>query len=219
MTKRIKFYSVETSLDIAHPIPAAKAIPKWYKNVPGVVDGVMSVKKCIPVLDALTAGYVIPLPADVYWDSNSKTFLSQALMSMERDHHQSQVTNVDSGDLYDPEPHKWINQWYVKVPKGYSVLFTHPLNREDLPFRSFSGLVDCDKHPVPVNFPFLLKKGFDGLIPAGTPMIQLILVKRENWVSKVIDTGKSYVYDKSYEVFLPPFGWYKRNFWTRKKYQ
>ena len=219
MKKKIKFYSVDTSTDILKPAPALRFIPRWYRSIPGVRDGVMSVKKCVPVLDAFSAGYIVPLPADVVWDKASGRMLTQSRISLESDHHKSQIEGFDVGDGYDPTPHKWLNPWFIKVPRGYSVLFTHPLNREDLPFKAFTGVVDCDKHPMPVNFPFVFKEGFEGTVPAGTPMIQLIPFKRETWFSKIVDTGKSYSYEKGYEVLLPPFKWYKRNFWTRKKYQ
>ena len=37
---------------------------------------------------------------------------------------------------------------------GWSILFTHPLNRDDLPFRTLSGIVDCDRFGAGlVHFP------------------------------------------------------------------
>ena len=44
-------------------------------------------------------------------------------------------------------------------------------------------MVDTDKYPIPVHFPFLLKKNFEGLIKQGTPIIQVIPFKRESWKS------------------------------------
>lgn len=219
MKKLIKFYSIDTKLDIQKPRPSVTFIPKWFKNMSNVNDGIMSVKKCIPFIDAYSSGYMIPLTADVTWNKNDNKVLTQAIVSINSDHHKSQVSGIDIGESFDEQPHKWINNWQIKTPRGYSVLFVHPLNRDDLPFRSFSGVVDCDKHPVPVNFPFVMKKDFEGTIPAGTPIIQLIPFKRETWISKVIDTGKSYVYGQQYKFLQPPFGFYKRNFWERKKYQ
>lgn len=185
----------------------------------GVIGGTMTVKKCVPFLDAMTAGYVITLPVDVIWDSTNKKFLTQAKYEVNSDHHPEQVQGVALGAEFDPQPHKWINPWHIKTPKGYSALFVHPLNRGDLPFHSFTGVVDTDTHPLCVNLPFVMKKDFDGLIPAGTPIIQVIPFKRDDWTSEVIDTGKPYDGNsRSWEVLSPPFGWYKRNWWRRKNF-
>lgn len=219
MSKKIKFHSASTHLEFPVPGTASRFIPNWFKKMPNVNDGVMSVKKCIPFIDAYSAGYIIPLPADMIWDSEQKRFLTSAVTQLNSDHHSSQVSGMDLGDYWDPQPHKWLNQWHIKVPKGYSILFTHPHNREDLPFKSFTGVVDADKHPIIINFPFVLKNGFEGTIPAGTPIIQILPFKREKWDSEVIDKGKPHVYERAFEVFKPPFAWYKRNFWTRKIYK
>jgi hypothetical protein len=43
-------------------------------------------------------------------------------------------------------------------------------------------VVDTDKYFAPINFPFVLNDySFEGLIPAGTPMAQVIPFKRESW--------------------------------------
>ena len=215
---KITFHSSDTSLDIMRPYPASRAMPDWYRKMSGVYDGVESVKKCVPFLDSLTAGYVIPLTADVAWDSANKRLISNAKFEVNSDHHSSQSQDVVIPEEFDPQPHKWINYWQIQTPKGYSTLFVHPLNRMDLPFVSFSGVVDTDKHPVVINFPFLLRKDFDGVIPAGTPLIQAIPFKRSDWESVFKDEGESYYYPKSYEVESPPFSWYKRKWWARKLY-
>lgn len=218
MKKTIKFYSERTDLDLLKPTPASRNIPDWYRKMPGVIDGIETVKKCIPVLDALTAGYIIPLMADVVWDEVSNDFISQSIEKINSDHMKSQTEYVEIEEGFDAQPHKWINHWFIKTPKGYSTLFIHPLNRQDLPFRSFTGIVDTDKHPMPVNFPFVLREGFEGTIEAGTPIIQAIPFKRDDWNSEIHDTGESYSYPYSSDNMNPPFAWYKRKFWSRKLY-
>lgn len=217
-TKKIKFHSDKTQLDILKPIPTSKVVPDWYRKMPGVVDGIETIKKCVPVLDALTAGYIIPLPADVVWDEGRKRFITQGRFEINSDHYAEQIQGLPVPDEYDPQPHKWVNSWYVKTPPGYSTLFMHPLNRLDLPFYSFGGIVDTDKHPLIINFPFVFKKGFKGIVPAGTPLVQAIPFKRDDWESEVKDTGQPYNYPKIYEVDMPPFAWYKRKWWQRKRY-
>ena len=68
----IKFACAEHLVDvIPHPVPANKAMPKWFKSLPprvknSDVDHGRTVKKCIPVLDALSHGYIIPLWCDFH---------------------------------------------------------------------------------------------------------------------------------------------------------
>ena len=78
---KISFYpfSDKTSLLAPKPVSATKSIPEWYKKQPGSIDeakflkqGVSSstVKRCMPVFDHITAGYIISLPCDIYIDNS-----------------------------------------------------------------------------------------------------------------------------------------------------
>ena len=84
-------------------------------------------------------------------------------------------------------PLKFINPWRIKVPAGYSVLFTHPLSRPDLPFTCFSGMVDCDRFDTTINFPFTLT-GTPGEhhLPAGTPIAQLVPLRRDTLLKEPV---------------------------------
>lgn len=217
-TKKIKFISSHPEFKLSPPIPSSRLVPEWYRTMPGSRNNIETVKKCIPFLDALTSGYMITLDADVYWNEETKKFHSESPIDMQSDHDISQIQDVEIDDRFDTQPHKWINHWEIKTPKGYSCLFIHPLDRLDLPFYSITGIVDTDKHPLVINFPFLFKKGFSGVIPKGTPIIQVIPFKRDNWKSEISD-DKPYDRDEiEYKAQNPPFGWYKRNWWTKKSY-
>lgn len=217
---KITFHSRYADLDIFKPVPSTKNVPSWYRSMPGVKGGVQTIKKCVPFLDSLAMGYQIPLTADVFWDKDLKEFSTKSKIQLVTHHVDSQSEDVELPKEFDPQPHKWDNYWHIKTPKGYSTLFIHPLNRMDLPFYSFSGVVDTDSHPLIINFPFVLRKDFNGVIPAGTPMIQAIPFKRDKWHNKILDEFKSYRGDHMYyEVMKPPFGWYKKNHWKRKEYR
>jgi hypothetical protein len=83
-------------------------------------------------------------------------------------------------------PFKWNNYWRITTPAGYSCLFRQPSWRFDLPFYTASGIVDTDRHPVAVNFPFFFLNGWHGIIEAGTPIVQVIPFKRDDWESEVV---------------------------------
>lgn len=217
-TRKIIFQTENKNFDILKPVSSSRMVPDWYRQTEGAKEGIETVKKCIPVLDALTAGYMVRLPADMTWIPEKNMFFSQSEIDLNSDHHYLQTDKVSLPPEFDPQPHKWINSWFIKTPPGYSTLFIHPLNHLDLPFYSFSGIVDTDKHPININFPFVLRKDFSGTIPAGTPIIQAIPFKRDEWESKVID-DESYSYENGHEIDMPPFNWYKRKWWTKKVYR
>jgi hypothetical protein len=58
------------------------------------------------------------------------------------------------------------------------------MHRESV-FSILPGVVDTDSYTAPVHFPFTLNDPkFEGLIPAGTPIAQVIPFKRNNWEMK-----------------------------------
>jgi hypothetical protein len=109
--------------------------------------------------------------------------------------------------------------WSIKTPKGYSSIFTHPINRVDLPFYTLGGVVDTDGWGDAGSHPFLLKKGWEGIIEKGTPIIQVIPFKRENWLSD-IDNTMTKEYDKQIgkrDSYLKDY--YKNFIWSSKSYK
>ena len=50
------------------PYPASQSIPEWYRRMPVETDPPSehgTLKRCPPFLEAMSFGYIIPLPADV----------------------------------------------------------------------------------------------------------------------------------------------------------
>ncbi|HEY8706685.1 MAG TPA: hypothetical protein VIM34_01665, partial [Burkholderiaceae bacterium] len=76
---------------------------------------------------------------------------------------------------------KFNSFWTIELDDGWSLLAVHPINRDDLPFRLITGLVDADRfNDVGINFPALwTKPDFAGLLPRGTPIAQCLAVPRE----------------------------------------
>jgi hypothetical protein len=217
MTKKIEFQSVRVDLEVLHPIPAFRNIPEWFRKIPGVIQGMDTIKKCVPFLDAYTTGYLFVLAADVYFDKNGIQEITKEPMIVP--HRDLQIQGFEPPKEYNPQPLKWINLFISKTPRGYSTIFTHPLNRIDLPFYTLTGIVDTDKHPVAVNFPFFIKKDFEGIIPAGTPIAQAIPFKRQNWEHSVEDKKQAYIPAYIHTMHNPPFGFYKKHFWSKKTYK
>lgn len=215
--KKVKFHSLYPQFNVPKPVAAYKVVPSWYREMPGVEGTRMTVKKCVPFLDALTSGYTISLAADTEFTETG--FMNLTKVDTVSLHHPDQIGGVPIPPEYSSQPYKWENFFVMSTPKGYSTMFVHPMNRLDLPFFSLSGIVDTDKHPVPVNFPFLIKKNFKGTVPAGTPIIQAIPFKRDNWTSEVEDNTPANIPSEVHLMHNPPFGYYKKHWWEKKTYR
>jgi hypothetical protein len=64
----------------------------------------------------------------------------------------------------------------------------------------------------------LLKKGFEGNIPAGTPIIQITFIKRDDWKSSISQFNEEEYFNIAYKVKRKFFGGYKKTYWSRKNY-
>lgn len=187
------------------PTPAFKVLPPWYKAQPVTTNGEdlriqdrgvvnVTVKKCMPVLDDLIAGYIVCLASDVQVvsdENQNQSFhwsliLPDTVEPLISSHSTAQVSHFPIPNGYSINPFKFTNYWKIKTPPGYSCLFKHPVWHGEVPFLSLSGIVDTDTHPVPVNFPFLIRSGWSGVIYAGTPIMQIVPFRREFWSSEVV---------------------------------
>lgn len=216
-------------------VPAKKVIPDWYKKIPQFLDNKMfdddyaenkigirsTVKLCVPFLDALSIGYVVTLPFDLHVEDVEGFPVLRWPPSAELTPKVRSKLASEKLVLFGHYPIEFTWQIGVAytVPKGYSMLFTHPLNRHDLPFTTMSGVLDGGLVLTHLgNVPFYLKKGFMGIIKKGTPIAQIIPFRQENWNSEktegLIAMGML-DNDLGGSVFK---GWYKKTFWTKKEY-
>ena len=189
MKNKIKFHALQSVVDaFPHPHPAGKVLPDWFKDLPPALDAhprSSSVKRCIPFLEALSQGYIIPFHCDVYIRASNGEinfeFSEKDISPGMDDHSYAQVSGHPLSDTpYGTVPLKWHNLWTIETPKGYSCLFTAPLNRADHRFKIIDGVVDTDTYYNQIHFPFIWIGG-DGefLIRKGTPMVQVIPFKRD----------------------------------------
>jgi hypothetical protein len=69
------------------------------------------------------------------------------------------------------------------------------------------------------NVPFILKSDFEGIIPAGTPIVQIIPFKLESWKRKESPGLKEEAAVIKQRIFNVVSHYYKTNFWKRKTYE
>lgn len=235
--KKITF--VPTGLNIEHmlaePTPATQHVPDWYKtlakfdlsnderelkpnNKMGSDGAVVATKQCPPFMDAMTAGYMHTLADDLHVEIDDD---GKPILYWETDYMLVDVRPTI--ELPVPEGHHPIHygfrmQWYYETPPGYSVLVTHPMNRYDLPFTVQSGIIESDIWGLPVFTAFFLKKGFEGTIPKGTPIFQMIPFKRDNWQMEIdktedeFDRHEFHAEDRRSRIH----GYYKHTAWRKK---
>jgi hypothetical protein len=234
--KKIQIQPIEEFSDNFFNIkPASEFIPEWYRLSNGNVKefnsdlnpfdprGTTSTfKKCTPFYDGLTSGYIVELTADVEITRSNEGRLL-VLWRVSRDliteHSENQWTGVPIPEGYLNIVLKWHNQFTIKSPKGYSLLFTHPINRFDLPFQVITGIVDCDNYTLPIHFPFFVKESFTGIIPAGTPIAQIIPVKKDYWEREYLKYDKNFSFIEMQKFLSTIKRSYKNNFWERKNYK
>ena len=180
---------------IPAPERAVRFTPEWFKRLPRDVgmtfeNGLpaLTAKGCLPLTDAFSLGFVVPLPFEVRLIVPEDRLAIQVAWAEGApfrpiEQHLPAQIGAPAPPFERTMPLKFVNPWRVRVPAGYSVLFTQPLSRPDLPFTCFSGLVDCDRFDTTVNFPFAWT-GPTGehVLAAGTPIAQLIPLRRESLI-------------------------------------
>ena len=210
------------------PAPASKSIPEWYRRLASHLlpkgeaghHTKVTLKACPPFLDSMTTGYVIRTEFDLLVEQiNGEPYIQwkDGWVQVQK-HVDDQVAKQQIPDGYSPHPLKFISPYVVKTPAGYSSLFVHPLNRTDLPFMTLSGVVETDLYYSNVHFPFFIKEGFEGIIPAGTPIVQVIPLKREVWAHEIDEVDKGKLRQTQLKLRAKIVRSYKNQWWKKKSY-
>lgn len=244
-TNKIKFVINRPWLSknsFSTPKPTIKTIPDWYKDGDRFAkhpttgdhwvdprDGgkIPTWKACPSIYDIMGTGYVYKTPCDIEFTVNSHGQLEvKVLDEKNKDFIQIRppMEGFSAPTGYHENHFAWWPDWSVEVPDGYSILYSQPFNRFELPFTTTSGIIDNDKVNLPGSMPFFIVKGFEGVIPKETPYAQLLPFKRENWQAEFDD---SIEYEKlveknmknSEKYRVPNGGVYQKKVWERRKYE
>jgi hypothetical protein len=240
MSKNINFRArSKTEFEIqTKPYPAVKQLPKWFTDAKPYEssaqepndgklhfrnrDANATYKKCVPLLDGLSAGYIIPLWTDVmieqkdnlpqiYWKTKHEVFSL----------HGESSRKIPAPVGYDKIVYKYLNCWIPQTPKGYSCLIMSPLGYNDIPFHAIPAIVDTDRSTLELVFPMWIKTGFEGIVEKGTPMIQIIPFKRDDWGSTFdyYEDNEYYnvIEEKNFNSTM--VGHYLKNHHSKKKFK
>jgi hypothetical protein len=239
---KIKFVSNRAWLseeDISAPKPTSKSLPGWYisadrfyKKPDGESyigpDGgkVPTWKACPAIYDILTTGYVYKTPCDIEFFIDKSNKISAKVLDPKYSdfiQNRDKMPQFDGPLGYHEKHFAWYPDWAVEVPEGYSVLYSQPYDRYDLPFLTTSGVIDNDKINLPGTMPFFISKEWVGVLPAGTPYAQMMPFKREDWSSEYVKEPGTVLMSKnaknSQKYRVPNGGVYLKDVWEKRKYE
>ena len=179
---------------LPHPVPAKTMLPDWLRQmapkVPSMVHqrSIRTVKQCPPFVDAMTHGFMVLLPCDVTVKAGQFSWDWPLPGLTVPGHPRAPLSfHVPEQMAGSPLAHgrrsalKFNSFWTVELEAGWSLMAVHPVNRDDLPFRLVTGLVDSDRfNDVGINFPAIwTDPAFEGVLPRGMPVAQCYPIPRE----------------------------------------
>tara|TARA_R110000822_G_scaffold123076_1_gene257403 strand:- start:960 stop:1706 length:747 start_codon:yes stop_codon:yes gene_type:complete len=245
--KLIKFKAPKEYIDSLdkdlYPKPIKLNIPDWYKRLKHTGED-QTIKGCIPFLDTLITGYVLSIPQESYFHwgydkQNNKEYqghrfafhdsftgevnLNNSQTKEKEAHGPQQIQGSDLNNKSKFPVCKFLNPWTIETPPGYSCLLVSPLNNSDKRFSIITGIVDTDTYETPINFPFIINKKIieDNkiTIKQGTPYVQVIPFKRDNWKMKVEQESinKGFSFNLNFSTTL--YQRYKNKIWKKKNYK
>ena len=178
---------------LPRPVPARRGLPDWLRKMPAKARSeihgreIRTVKQCPPFVDAMAYGVLIPLPCDVTVTRGSFSWAWDIPQPSTPGHPRAPLSfHVPAQFSAAPFARegqaaiKFNSFWTIELEPGWSLFATHPVNRDDLPFRLVTGLVDADRfHDGGINFPAIwAQPDFCGVLPKGMPVAQVFAVPR-----------------------------------------
>jgi hypothetical protein len=189
---QIEFHLAEEMLgEIPPPYPASGHIPDWFRNMAPDFPLGGTLKRCPPFLTALTAGYIIPAPADLRVMMNAGRELGcQGEIHFVTSHFPQQY----AGSPFAARTViKFDNPWIIVTPPEFVCLITAPINRFEVPFLPLTGIVETGTYYKEVQLPMvcLMEPGQTFDFRAGAPMIQVIPFRRDEWLSRTVPIDRA----------------------------
>jgi hypothetical protein len=237
ITNEIEFVAIDKyAFEVCpKPFPAAQALPDWWKNASPYIksdenptgkkiiienfESNASFKKCTPMLDLLSSGYIVPLWTDVQVRIKDESpVITWRVTKPVFELHRTQEVEIPTG--YQEVQFKYLNQWIPRLPKGYSALIISCPGYPNTPFKTMQAIIDYDKTRHSLYPPMFLKENFEGIVEKGTPMFQVIPFKRNNWNSKFsfLENGQQ-VANMDRDTASIMVNNYVKNFWEKKSYK
>jgi hypothetical protein len=220
---RIEFHTLAEAIDLVpHPYPAARHTPEWFKSMAADLGDAASVtggtiKRCPPFLAAMTAGYIIPAPADARITMTPAGAIeARGTLNFLSTHFPGQVAGAPFGNRRIV---KFENPWIIVTPPEFVSLITAPVNRFELPFTPLTGIVETGTYYREVHLPMAcqMRPGEEFFLRRGEPMIHVIPIRRDEWESGVGPIDPALRADQQAMLDASPH-FYKDKFWRKLTY-
>jgi len=232
------------NIDIIKPFQTKHFLPNWFKKIDAHSVEEMNIKGCVPFTDCLSAGYILPLPQDLFVshrtynlekkeeesyykfscaaDIPTSKAYEYNINSSEQELHNIKQVGGQGSFLGEKNGNqniiKILNPWRIKTPKGYSCLFTTPFYKEEDHFSIISAIVDTDDFEDNINFPIIFNNDkyptFKKTFKQGTPYVQVIPFKRDSWKRKYSTIKINK--GKRFSYFSSILNRYKKLIWKKK---
>lgn len=218
-----RFLSYLGDFSVATPVATAARIkPKWLRKQ----TGGQKFTDCPGMLDYSHAGYIVTAPADIHIKANSAgtIILLERTPVHNNDGLQPAEFNYEVVEgMLSPEGVK-KSAWKIPMPwcvfaeEGFSAYVMPALMHADYLDKIFvyPGIVDFDRFHT-INFVFSPIKECEFTIPAGTPLLQVLPLRREEITA---ECGRAETKEKEEHLFNIPsraIKRYYRKFLSEKK--
>jgi len=198
----------EKTLKTCKPVLASTVQPEWWKKmkINEIVRGdkQQTIRACPAMQDWLTMGYYLVAEEDVFVQIEGKK--SHAWSYQDSKIGSSSHPDTQFGNAFIPEKRdglpvkdafKFRNPWNIKTPPGYSTYYLDPFLHQNNFFSVWPGIIDTDKFNLNMDnaqIIFYPKTDKSFIIKKGTPLVQVIPFRREEWSSSVqIKDPKTYI--------------------------
>jgi hypothetical protein len=212
------------------PKPAKDCVPEEIQMLPAAKEKykvdespILNIKGCAPAMDSLTAGYILHNSYSIelvsfmhQFKENIKIKTAKTIPDTSSDSNifarKSLAVFYDdacpiSTDLKKQRTYfKFKTSWGVKTPPGYSCLVMQPHYLGEHRFSLLPAIIDTDTYHLPITIAGSLNVKELVRIEPGTPILQIIPFKRDDWSMSVNDTfpadkSKFYVWNTYKRIF------------------
>lgn len=225
-TPIIQFVSSVGNFSVATPVATASRIkPKWLR----LQTGKQKFPDCPGMLDYSHAGYIITAHTDIHIKANDVGTIiittptplpHEDTRFLEPRPFNYEIVEGMTKPAKDVEKSAWKIPlpWAIFTKKGYSAYVMPAIMHADYLDKIFvyPGIVDYDNFHV-VNFVFSPLKECEFTIPAGTPLLQILPFKREEYTAKCDRATQKQLDEHLHCIPSRAISRYYRKFLSRKK--